>query len=154
MARRRQKFGVSKLRLKGTAEITEAAQLLSSWEAELQAQEEALSHYQEVVAQRERGLLLAEAEVMRKRQELTERSANVEGLHEEATRLKSEAEAQAALQRDQMLRVREEEARVRRQAATLAARMDELTAAEASIARKQSISTELVAAMREREVAC
>ena len=124
MSRRRQKFGVSKLRLKGTAEITEAAQLLSSWEAELQAQEEALAHYQEVVAQRERSLLLAEAEVVRKRQELAEQAAGVEGRHEYATRLKAEVEAQAALQRDQMLRVREEESRVRRQAATLAARLD------------------------------
>ena len=44
--RRRQKFGVSKLRLKGATEITEAARLLTSWEGELQAQEDSLAHYQ------------------------------------------------------------------------------------------------------------
>ena len=151
--RRRQKFGVSKLRLKGATEITEAARLLTSWESELQAQEDSLSHYQEVVAQRERALLLAEAEVLRQRQDLSAASADAAKRAEDATRLQTEAEEVAALQRGQALKIREEETRVRRQAATLAARLDELTAAEASVRHKHEVAAELSSALKEREAA-
>ena len=102
--RRRQKFGVSKLRLKGATEITEAARLLTSWEGELQAQEDSLAHYQEVVAQRERALLLAEAEVLRQRQDLSAAAADAAKRAEDATRLQTEAEEVAALQRGQASR--------------------------------------------------
>ena len=148
------RFGISRLRLQGATEIGEAAQKLQLWEADLQTQESSLEHYTAVVVQRERAMLLAEAETLRQRQELQEQKSSLEQQQQDWRTVEDEVRALASFQRDQTARVREQQGQAETRSAALAERARKLAADEAVMARKQTIGSELLEAMRAREEQC
>eukprot|EP01052_Picozoa_sp_SAG31_P027260 SAG31_NODE_2536_length_5550_cov_2.962759_1_plen_360_part_00 len=150
----RAKFGIGKLRLKGTKEVQQAAEQLHAWEAELAAQQESLRQYQGIVLQREQALYLAEAKAAADTQALAKQSTEIEAAQKRWEGLRAEADSLANYYRHNAASVRTREIELNAKADRLAERVKAATALEQEVQDRKEIAEQMVQAVRRREARC